>query len=102
MVDPTQIKVEVYPMYLDADTENLYRLYIDDELIIERLWVWPQTTYIREELWLNLLPRVDHNIRIEQVAGCKAKFAIRNFHTPGRNFNTSRLSYESKVIFILP
>lgn len=45
--------------------KNLYRLYINDELLTERDWIWPTSQFISEDIWVDLIPDVHHTIRLE-------------------------------------
>lgn len=62
-------------------TEPVYRLYVDNDLITERTWIWPNNTiYLNEELMVNLDPEKEHCLQIE-VLPCNfnPQFEIRNF-----------------------
>ena len=56
----TRIKVEVHclqPRWADVEKCS-YRLYLNDELMTERTWVWDINTWIEEQM----LVEVDKNI----------------------------------------
>lgn len=55
----------------------IYRLYVDQDLITERSFIWDKTCqFIRENLILNLDEGL-HTIRIEPVQSPAAKFQIK-------------------------
>ena len=37
-----------------------YRIYVDDDLIVERSWMWHSGTFLQENIWVNL----DHGSHI--------------------------------------
>jgi|LakMenEpi03Aug12_release.lakeMendotaPanAssembly.Ray.scaffolds.fasta_scaffold265499_4 hypothetical protein len=58
-----------------------YRVYINDDLITERTWVWNNNTFLKENIWIN---SSDNNyiLKIEPVVYVseQAKFVIDNLH----------------------
>ena len=44
----------------------IYRLYVNDELFTERMWLWNDDFYLREEIQIEAEPG-DYNIRYELV-----------------------------------
>jgi hypothetical protein len=62
--------------------DSRYRIYIDNDLITERTWLWDNTTYLREDLWANLTPKDLHFIRLEPVIHIpeQAKFGLLEFN----------------------
>jgi hypothetical protein len=61
-----------------GDKEPVYRVYIDDELLTERTFIWPGfRNYVREMALVNLLPG-KHVIRIENLTPDAGTFVIDN------------------------
>jgi len=62
--------------------DSRYRIYIDNDLITERTWIWDNTTYLREDLWANLSFLGPHSIRLEPVIHIpdQAKFGLLEFN----------------------
>lgn len=61
-----------------GDKEPVYRVYIDDELLTERTFIWPGfRNYVREMALVNLLPG-KHNIRIENLTPERGTFVMEN------------------------
>lgn len=44
-----------------------YRLYVDDTLLVERIWVWSDAQFIREALVVDLVGGVEHTLTIEPI-----------------------------------
>lgn len=60
-----KITVDVYASW--ADTPPRYRVYVDNELMTERDFIWPgHDIYIRENIMVNLQPGT-HSLKVEQV-----------------------------------
>jgi hypothetical protein len=47
--------------------DSRYRLYVDDDLITERNWIWDNSTFLQENLWVNIDPLVTHTLKLESV-----------------------------------
>ena len=63
-------------MYADSR----YRVYVDDELIIERTWNWGNRAYLNENIWVNVDPG-KHLFRVEPILmknPDQATFSIEN------------------------
>jgi len=67
---------------IDVHCKNLhgkqpyYRLYVNDDLLTERTWIWPSyEIYIREHIEVNI-ESGDHYIRIKS----DADFDLKNLH----------------------
>ena len=74
-----KIIVEVYCNDLTND-ECRYRLFCNNDLITERKWRWASSTFIEEEIWVNL-PSGNNTIKLEPInfANSKADFYFKNF-----------------------
>lgn len=58
----------------------IYRVYVNEDLITERSWLWDDGKLIREEIWVELDTSTVHKIKLQpvlKVAGM-AKFKIDN------------------------
>lgn len=78
---PVNLKVQVIclsPSWINYE-KNRYRIYIDDELLAERDWVWSKETIIDEDLWIKAEPASRHIIKLIPVlqSDSVAKFALR-------------------------
>jgi hypothetical protein len=65
----SQITVEVHclqPRWV-ADEKSKYRIYIDDELLTERTWIWDQNTYIKEHINAEITPIDTHTVRVDVI-----------------------------------
>ncbi len=60
-------------------TPPVYRLYVDDELLTERTYIWNNAEqFVREHVIVNLEPGT-HTLRVESVNLKFTNFAKRNF-----------------------
>jgi hypothetical protein len=69
------------PRWIDHE-HNSYRLYINDDLITERTWIWNIDTVIEENVWVELSSHVVHTIRLHPIRipnSSIAQFGLRNF-----------------------
>ena len=65
----TVLSVEVHclqPRWVEQENSK-YRLYIDDELLTERNWIWNQSTYIVEHMVVDLEQNSSHTIKVEVI-----------------------------------
>lgn len=63
-----------------------YRLYVNDDLITERTWVWDQNSYVEETLVVKVNRTDTHTIRLEHIKfsrGHLAQFGLRTFRLNG-------------------
>lgn len=55
----------------------VYRIYVNDELFVERLWRWYDDIHLREILQLQI-PIGKYHVRVEPVQPCLATFITTN------------------------
>jgi hypothetical protein len=58
-----------------------YRIYINDDLITERDWVWDQNTYIHEQMLADISLNLTHTVRIDILnfyPGYKIQLGLSN------------------------
>ena len=69
-------------------TDVRYRIYVDDDLITERTWVWGNDIYLHENFYVRFDTAVNHRLRLEPVVynENQASFEVRNTHSDGRGF----------------
>jgi hypothetical protein len=77
-----QIELTCEVRCLDEAENQSYRLYIDDDLITERTWIWPYHFRIKEHIHINIEPG-EHTIRVESVDKKFAKFYVNALHLDG-------------------
>lgn len=66
MISPTNITIDVYAQY--SDTYPRYRVFLDDDLMTERDFIWQgHEIFIRENIIANL-GSGDHVLRVENVS----------------------------------
>ena len=73
------------PGWIEHDNSS-YRLYVDDDLITERTWIWNINTVIEEDLLVDVTPGELHQVRIDTILNKPrdlAQFGLRNFFVNG-------------------
>ena len=84
----TRITVQVHalqPRWIDHEKPK-YRIYIDNDLITERTWIWDQETYIEEKLQVEVAEGINHSIRLELIKYNPmhlSQFGLQNFKING-------------------
>ena len=83
----THVTREVYalkPTWVHHE-KNRYRLYINEDLLTERDWIWELNTSIEEDIWVDLDPAVTNNIRLEPLIqpNSVAQFGLRTLRVNG-------------------
>jgi hypothetical protein len=89
-MDHTSVTVDVYS---DSGVDpSAYRVYVDDDLLTERSWIWPSyEIFIREHMIILAEPG-DHQVRIERCQGT-ANFSVRGFTVNGVEQAPANLSF---------
>ena len=99
----TRITVQVHalqPRWIDHEKPK-YRIYVNDDLITERTWIWDQQTYVEETLWAELASGISHTVRLELIKSGPfdlAQFGLQNLSInevphPDHGGNRSELSF---------
>ena len=68
MID-TEVAVDVVclqPRWI-AQENVIYRLYLNDELLTERNWIWEQNISIREQFTVSLDPNYSNLLKLELI-----------------------------------
>ncbi len=59
---------------------NRYRLYVNSDLLTERAWAYdPKTTYVEEDIWINVAENTINTVKIVPLLAkdSKAEFYLR-------------------------
>lgn len=61
-------------------TDSRYRVYVDDDLITERSWLWDNNIFLKENIWINTSIQTQHILRIKPVVCIseQAMFTVNN------------------------
>lgn len=79
------ITADVYAHW--GDTPPCYRVYVDQDLLTERDFIWAgHEVFIRENLVVELAPG-SHTLRIEHI-GTSGKIQIKNIKVDGQTSST--------------
>ena len=82
-MNETAITVQIHalqPNWIEHEKPK-YRLYINDDLITERTWIWDMQTYIEEDLRVEVSQGVNHTIRLDLIKDNPmhlAQFGLQN------------------------
>lgn len=82
-MNEVNLKVEVHclqPGWVSYE-KNKYRLYVNNEMLTERSWIWNTNTIINEDIWVNLSPNIVNTIRIDPILdpiNSIVKFSLEN------------------------
>lgn len=101
----TRINVEVHclqPRWVDVEKCS-YRLYLNDELMTERTWIWDMNTYVDEEMIVEIDKNINHVIKVEVIKSTPlalTQLALRNIQIDGVKGN-DRDGHKDNVTFIL-
>lgn len=101
----TKIGVEVHclqPTWANIEKCS-YRLYLNDELMTERTWIWNINTYIDEELLVDVDQNINHVLRVEVIKSTPmalTQLALRNIRGDNVKGN-DRDGYRDNVTFVL-
>jgi hypothetical protein len=65
-----------------SEGEPTYRVYVDDELLTERSWVWPAyEVYVKEHIEVDVEPGA-HRLYVREC-NCDAVFEVKNIVVNG-------------------
>lgn len=82
------LRVQVHclqPNWIEHENSR-YRLYVNDDLITERTWIWNMNTYVEESLLVDVPENISHTIRLETILDnprSLTQFGLQNFHVNG-------------------
>jgi len=76
-MEPTRLTLDIYCETTQNGTPA-YRVYVDNDLLTERSWIWPAyEVYIQEYIEVDVAPGT-HQLRIESC-GAPTRFNTQNF-----------------------
>jgi hypothetical protein len=78
-----------------------YRIYVNDNLITERSWVWDNNIFLDEDVWVSDLD-VENSLKLETVTHIpsQASFTINNFRVTNTSADIEKIN-DLQVNFIL-
>jgi|LauGreDrversion4_1035100.scaffolds.fasta_scaffold480534_1 hypothetical protein len=104
-MNEVNIKVQVHclkPSWVVAE-KHRYRLYINDDMLTERSWIWGINTVIDEDIWVNIPPDTTNLIKLEPVlnpVNSMAKFGLMNMlvnNNPVEDIGNEQLEISFKL-----
>lgn len=77
MIKQVQLQLDILSRHFMS--HPVYRIYVNNDLIVERTYGWAAEHFIREIMVVNVLPG-KHNLRVENPgSNFLANFELRNF-----------------------
>jgi hypothetical protein len=73
----------------------IYRIYVNDDLLTERTWIWtPDNTFIKEDMWVQLGKQVTYSLKLVPVLKnpAQAKFMLMNFGSTNTGYTQTRIN----------
>ena len=81
-------------------TEGKYRVYVDNDLITERSWVWDNNILLKENIWIYSLIGIQNVLKIEpvifipeQAVFILGKFKVGNFQFDSTEINDLQVNF---------
>jgi len=90
-----QVELTCEVRCLDEAENQSYRLYVDNNLITERTWIWHNQIRIKEHVYIDIEPG-EHTIKVESVNKSFIKFLVTALHIDGQP--TGKVNGVFKVI----
>lgn len=70
-----------YPVF----RQPTYRLFVNDDLITERTWIWEDAIYINEDLWVDLSESITHKLIVQPILKNPAQAKFLAFNLQAKN-----------------
>jgi hypothetical protein len=69
-------------------TDTRYRIYLDENLITERSWIWDNNIALHEEIFAKIDLQQDHRLRLDPItySDNQAAFEMHYLRSAGREF----------------
>ena len=67
-----------------------YRIYVDDDLIVERSWMWHNGTFLQENIWVNL-GSGNHVFKLLSRPNWNSVSKVENYRIQVYNFTIQNL-----------
>ena len=95
-MNAVNLTVEVHclkPSWVNHEN-NKYRIYVNDDLLTERTWIWELNTLINENIWVIIPATSANTVRLEQIIQDKsvAQFALRNIRVIDTPFTSEQIN----------
>ena len=74
-------------------TNNRYRIYINNDLITERSWIWDNNIFLKESVWIKSITDLQHILKIEPIVCIpeQAKFSVNNFKVTNLEADSTKI-----------
>jgi len=95
---PPWARLNVDRKYVDSK----YRIYVNNNLIVERSWVWDNNIFLEEDCWISADQDQEYMLELEPVVYIseQANFTIGNFAVTNIQADSTKIN-DLQVNFIL-
>ena len=101
-MNAVNLTVEVHclkPSWVNYEN-NKYRLYVNDDLLTERTWIWELNTLINENIWIDVPANSTNTVRLELIIqdhllaqfALLTQFALRNLQVVNASFTSEQIN----------
>lgn len=75
-------------------SDSRYRIYVDDDLMVERTWIWGNNVFLQENIWINVNKNSTHTLLLEPIVLIQqqAKFNIKNLQILNNQSNINEFT----------
>ena len=95
-MNAVNLTVEVHclkPSWVNHEN-NKYRIYVNDDLLTERTWIWDLTILINEIIWIDIPANSTNTVRLDVILQDKsvAQFALSNLQVIDQPFTSEQIN----------
>lgn len=82
-------------------TDTRYRIYVDDNLITERSWIWGNNIALHEDLFVKIDLQTEHTLRLDPIiySDNQAHFEMHYLRSTDREFVVVKAITPLNILF---
>ena len=79
--------------FIKMFTDSRYRIYINNDLITERSWIWANDIFLLENIWIHADKNHEYILKLEPVVTIpeQAKFFLENIKFKNLNAESNKI-----------
>ena len=79
--------------FKDKFSDSRYRIYINNDLIVERNWIFDDSIFLLENIWINDDANTNYTLRLDPVVHIpeQAKFSVNNFKVTNLEADSTKI-----------